>query len=176
MPEAPIFQEGPDSFTQQPLDETSEVNTVRYAAAPFGQDTEITGPAVLNLYAAIDQDETNWNVTIFDVGPYGERHVLASNWLKASHRALDEKRSTEWLPRHDHTKNVPVPAGEVVEYKIAISPFAHVFKAGHRVEIEIASMDNMPGGLHVCSHKTTAHYLYHDPQHASYLYLPVIPD
>jgi predicted acyl esterase len=176
MPEAPIFEEGPDSFTQQPLDETSDVNTVGYTTAPFGKDTEITGPSVLDLYAAIDQDETNWNVNLYDVDAYGNKLPIISNWLKASHRALDEKRSEAWLPRHDHTKNVPVPPGEIVEYKIAISPISHVFKAGHSLRVEVASMDNMPGGLHVCSSKTTTHYLHHDPAHASYLYVPVIPE
>ncbi len=61
------------------------------------------------------------------------------------------------------------------EYAIALSHLANLFRAGHRLEVEIASMDNVPGGLHICSSKTTLHEICHDPQHASYLLLPVIP-
>ena len=37
MEEAPIFNEGPDCFVQQPLDETSEVNSVKYTTEPLNQ-------------------------------------------------------------------------------------------------------------------------------------------
>ena len=60
----------------------------------------------------------------------GERDVpsslpereLTRGWLKASYRALDEKRSRPWEPFHKLTRDAiaPVKAGEVVEYRIQI--------------------------------------------------------
>src|SRR5437764_1831766 len=87
------------------------------------------------LHAAIDQEDTNWIVVLRDVGPdvsvrtarEGERDVpsslpereLTRGWLKASHRALDEKRSKPWQPLHKLTQNsiAPVKPGEEVEYQ-----------------------------------------------------------
>ncbi len=175
MTEAPIFNEGPDIFIQQPLDETSEVNSIKYSTAVFTRDVEITGPMCLYLYAAIDQEDTNWNVILWDIDQYGTKKMLTGSWLKASHRAVDESKSEPWSPWHPHTENEPVTPGKVYEYAIGLSPIANVLRAGHRVEIAIASMDNGPGGLHICSSKTTLHQIHHDPQYASYLLLPVIP-
>ena len=175
MTEAPAFDEGPDGFVQQPLDETSKVNSIKYSTTVFTRDVEITGPMAIEFYAAIDQQDTNWNVITWDVDSSGNRKMLTAGWLKASHRAVDEKRSEPWLPYHDHTRNVPVTPDEVCEYKISLSHIANVFLAGHRLEIEIASMDNGPGSLHICSSKTTLHKIFHNPEYPSHLLLPVIP-
>ncbi len=176
MEESPIFDEGPDCFVQQPLDETSEISSIKYATQAFTQDFELTGPMALYLYASIDQEDTNWQAKLFDVDEYGvKRSMLAEDWLKASHRAVDESKSEPWWPWHPHTENVPVPPGEVCEYRIGLAPKSHVFKAGHHIELQIASMDDVPGGLHICSSKTTLHKVYHNPEYPSYLLLPVIP-
>ena len=42
---------------------------LRYLTEPLPQDVLIAGPSVLNLFAAIDQDDTNWIVVLKDVGP-----------------------------------------------------------------------------------------------------------
>jgi hypothetical protein len=75
---------------------------------------------VLNLFASIDQDDTNWIVILKDVGPdvgvqtarEGERDVtpglyereLTRGWLKASHRAVDRERSLPGRPWHPLTR------------------------------------------------------------------------
>ena len=77
---------------------------------PLSEDTLMIGPIALYLYASIDQEDTNWIIILKDVGPdvsvrtarEGETEVpadlpereLTRGWLKASHRALDPKRST----------------------------------------------------------------------------------
>jgi putative CocE/NonD family hydrolase len=176
MTESARFNEGPDCFVQQPLDETSEVNSVKFSTGPFNRDVEVIGPMAVYFYAAIDQEDSNWHVSVYDIDSSGvKKALLTGGWLKSSHRAVDENHSKPWEPRHLHDKNVPVIPGEVNEYIIGLSHIANVFKAGHRLEIEIDSMDTMPGGLHVCSSKTTLHKIYHDPKYKSYLLLPVIP-
>jgi len=176
MTEPPVFGEGPDCFVQQPLDETSEVSSLKFATAPFSRDVEVIGPMALYLHASIDQTDTNWHITVSDVDPSGRKTPMPTySWLKASHRTVDAAASRPWDPRHDHTRNVPVVPGEITEYAIGLSHLANLFRAGHSIELEISSMDNMPGGLHICSSKTTLHKIHHDPQHASYLLVPVIP-
>jgi putative CocE/NonD family hydrolase len=176
MTETPLFDEGPDCFVQQPLDETSEVSSVKYTTTPFNKDTEVIGPMALYLYASIDQEDTNWHINVSDVDEQGNRSSMpTTSWLKASHRAIDESRSNPWDPRHIHTENAPVTPGKIYEYAIGLSHIANLFRTGHRLEIEISSMDNMPGGLHLCSSKTTMHKIHHNQEFASYLLLPVIP-
>ena len=102
---------------------------------PLPQDVDVVGPIALTLYAAIDQNDTNWIVVLKDVGPdvsvrtarEGERAVpqnlpereLTRGWLKASYRAVDEKRSKPWEPFHKLTRAAvaPVVPGEIVEYQ-----------------------------------------------------------
>ncbi len=165
----------PDCFVQEPLSQTSDIQSVRYTTPPLPQDMEITGPMALYLFASIDTDDTNWYVKLYDVDENGTQRELSDSWLKASHRALDESKSEPWYPWHPHTSREPLSAGKVYEYIIGLPPISNLFKAGHRIELVIASMDNVPGGMHICSSKTTLHKIYHNRTFISYLLLPVIP-
>ena len=193
----------PDAFVQMPPSQTTVIQKLRYLSEPLAQDTLIAGPAVLNLFAAIDQDDTNWIAVIKDVGPdvsvmtvrEGERELpknlpereVTRGWLKASHRALDPKRSKPWKPWHPLTRAArkPVVPGEITEYSIEIMATANLFRQGHRVCLEITSLD-LPTGVagatnaeyvpyHICSSKTVLHKVYHDANRPSHLLLPVIP-
>jgi uncharacterized protein len=193
----------PDAFVQMPPSQTTVIQKLRYLSEPLAHDTLIAGPAVLNLFAAIDQDDTNWIVVIKDVGPdvsvmtvrEGERELpknlpereVTRGWLKASHRALDPKRSKPWKPWHPLTRAArkPVVPGEITEYAIEIMATANLFRQGHRICLEITSLD-LPTGVagatnaeyvpyHICSSKTVLHTIYHDANRPSHLLLPVIP-
>jgi hypothetical protein len=180
----------PDAFVQQPPDETDDLASVQYVSERLEEDTEVTGPAACTLFAAIDQDDTNFFLSIRDVHPSGKEVELTKGFLKASHRALDEIQSKPYEPYHPHTDPMPVAPGEVIEYAIALSPMSNVFKAGHRIKLVISSMDHArarnydlaPESLgrthapwHLCSSRTTLHKIHHDSSHPSHLLLPVIP-
>ncbi len=193
----------PDVFTQMPITRTTKIERLRYMTEPLPHDVTVAGPISLTLHAAIDQEDTNWIVILKDVGPdvsvrtarEGERDVpadipereLTRGWLKASYRALDEGRSTPWKPFHKLTRDslAPVKPGEVVEYKIEILATANQFKAGHRICLEITSLD-VPTGTgamtnveyipyHICSSTTVTHRIYRDADRPSHLLLPIIP-
>jgi putative CocE/NonD family hydrolase len=193
----------PDVFTQMPLKKTMKIERLRYMTEPLAEDLTIAGPVSLTLYAAIDKAETNWIVILKDVGPdvsvvtarQGERTVpanlpereLTRGWLKASYRAIDPARSKPGEPFHKLTRSSiePVQPGEIVEYLIQILATANQFKAGHRICLEITSMD-VPTGTgamtdveyipyHVCRSETVTHSIYHDAEHSSHLLIPVIP-
>lgn len=193
----------PDVFTQMPLKKTMKVEKLRYMTEPLAHELTVVGPISLTLHAAIDKTDTNWIIVLKDVGPdvsvvtarEGERTVpidlkereLTRGWLKASYRALDQDRSTDAEPFHKLTRDAiePVMPGEIVEYKIAILATANQFKAGHRICVEISTMD-VPSGTgamtnveyipyHVCRSETVTHSIYHDADRPSHLLLPVIP-
>jgi uncharacterized protein len=194
----------PDVFTQMPLKKTMKVERLRYMTNPLSEDLTVVGPISLTLHAAIDRTDTNWIVILKDVGPdvsvvtarEGERTVradlpereLTRGWLKASYRAIDPGRSKPGEPFHKLTRDSvkPVRPGEIVEYQIQILATANQFKAGHRICLEITSMD-VPTGTgamtnveyipyHVCRSETVTHSIYHDASHPSHLLIPVIPD
>ncbi len=198
-----IAVQAPDSFVQMPPTQTNMVQRLRYLSEPLTEDLLIVGPSVLNLFAAIDQDDTNWIVSLKDVGPdvsvmsvrEGEREIpqdlpereLTRGWLKASHRAIDESRSLPGRPWHPLTREAQqkVVPGEVNEYAIEILSTANLFRQGHRICLDIMSMD-LPTGVagatnaeyvpfHICSSKTTVHNIYHDLERPSHLLLPLVP-
>jgi putative CocE/NonD family hydrolase len=187
-----------------PPTQTSRIASLRYLTDPLPHELLVAGPIVLTLYASIDQDDTNWIVILKDVGPdvsvrtvrEGERDIardlcereLSRGWLKASMRATDPVRSKPWRPWHRLTRasRQPVQPGKIEEYAIEILATANLFRRGHRVCIEITSLD-LPTGVagstnaeyipyHICSSKTTLHKIYHDAEHPSHVLLPVIPD
>jgi uncharacterized protein len=193
----------PDAFLQMPPTQTNVVQKLRYLTDPLPEDVLIAGPGVLNLFAEIDQGDTNWIIILEDVGPdvsvmsvrEGERELPKSlperevtrGWLKASHRALDPKRSKPWKPWHPLTRAArqPVVPGEINEYAIEIMATANLFRKGHRICLEITSLD-LPTGVagatnaeyvpyHICSSRTVVHKVYHDAKRPSHLLLPVIP-
>jgi len=193
----------PDTFVQMPPTHTNKIQKLRYLTDPLPDDTLVAGPISLTFYASIDQEDTNWIVVLKDVGPdvgrrtarAAEREIpdnlpekeLTRGWLKASNRAIDAERSTPAKPWHPLTRAAakPVVAGEIVEYQIDILPNANMFRRGHRICLEITSMD-LPTGTagytdveyipyHICSSKTTVHNIYHSHKYPSRLLLPVIP-
>jgi uncharacterized protein len=193
----------PDVFAQMPLSKTMKVEKLRYMTDPLPEDVLVAGPISLTLFAALDQKDTNWIVILKDIGPdvsvvtgrEGERDVpadlpereLTRGWLKASCRELDPSRSKPWAPFHRLTRDSrkDVVPGEINEYQIEILSTANQFNKGHRICIEICSLD-VPTGTgamtnveyipyHVCSSKTVVHKIYRTAEYPSSILLPIIP-
>lgn len=174
----------PDGFYQAPFTVTSDVQSLKWTTAPLLEGTEITGPAALYVHVAIDTDDTNLIAKLYDVDAQGNRQIVSSGYLKASHRELEAARSEPWRPHHPHSRSVPVPAGEVIEYAIRIYSFSNLFKAGHRIQLELMCNEPFadafsqllpPDSYHLPSGRATTHKVFRDALHHSHLLLPVIP-
>jgi uncharacterized protein len=193
----------PDTFVQMPPTQTRTIQKLRYMTDPLAEDTEVIGPISLTFYASIDQDDTNWIIILKDVGPdvsvrtarEGEVEIpanlsereLTRGWLKASYRAIDAKRTKPWKPWHRltrETQQMTVP-GEINEYQVEILSTANLFEKGHRICLEITSLDLPTGSgfgnnceyvpYHVCSSKTVVHKIYRNEEYPSHLLLPIVP-
>ena len=193
----------PDAFVQMPPTLTRDISRLRYMTEPLHEDVTIVGPSALYLWASIDQEDTNWIITLKDVGPDSfirsgaigrttfppnmPERTVATGYLKASYKWFDPKRSTisqPWRPLRKRDQK-PVVPGEINEYFIEIASSANVFGKGHRICVEIASM-NMPTGTagftnteavsyHICSSKITLHKIYRNQKYPSHILLPIIP-
>jgi predicted acyl esterase len=178
-PEA--YQPEPDCYLQQPLHLATKRDSVIYVSPPLNANLEVIGPAALNFFAAIDQDDTHWIIKLFDVAPTGAQRRLGKGFLKASHRAIDPQRSTPNEPWHPHTNPAPVKPGEIEEYNIGLGVITNMFKAGHRIKVEIESLESPRDPemqIHYHPHlncsKTVLHKVFRNKQYPSHLVLPVV--
>ena len=152
-------------------------------------DLEVTGPVVLELHASSTATDTDFIVKLSDQFPQSDEDrakglqpqsvVVSKGWLRASHREKDEARSTPLRPFYTHANPRPIEPGEVYVYEIEVMPFSNVFKAGHRIRLEIVNGDS-PLTDAIFTHQ----YLYykvgtdtieHNTAHPSRLLLPVVP-
>jgi predicted acyl esterase len=115
-----------------------------------------------------------------DAGPGGAETRLGKGYLKASHRALDPAKSTDYAPFHLHTKAEPVPPGEILEYNLSLGVITNVFLPGHRIKLTMESMESprdpemqIHYHPHLCSARTTLHKIYRNREYQSHLVLPV---
>ncbi len=182
--EEPGWNERSDSFTNVVgLQPGGKVPSLRYATEALGEDSEVTGPIALYLYASITSSDANWIVEINDVDPDGSERRISIGWLRASHRECDEAKSRPYKPFHPHTRAAPVELGKVCRYAIEICDTSHVFKAGHRIQLLVKAQDAPWEGTsyvyrlsnHLSPSRETRHTIHHTQEYPSHLLLPVIP-
>jgi predicted acyl esterase len=179
--EPELLQPDPDCFLQQPLHLSNKRDSVKYTSPALPADLEVIGPAAFNLFASIDQDDTNWIVKLSDLAPTGMERPVSKGFLKASHRALDTARSKPYAPYHLHTSVDPINPGEITEYSVDMGNVVNVFRAGHRIKLEIESLESprdpeiqIHYHPHLNSSKTTLHKIFRNKEYQSHLVLPVI--
>lgn len=126
-------------------------HSLSFTSAPLTEDLVALGPASLDLWLASTAQDTDLQVTVTEVrqdsagsGASTETFVQ-QGWLRASHRALDEGRSTETFPVHTHREQDSQPLGAGPnQTRIEILPFGHVFRAGSRLKITIDAPPRVP--------------------------------
>jgi predicted acyl esterase len=158
---------------------------VTFTSPLLTQDMEVTGPVLLKLWGSSTAKDTHFLVKVMDMGPVppevagalktldlsSPARMVTMGWLKASHRALDAARSTPLAPYHTHENPQPLEPGKVYEYDIEVWPTCWLFKAGHRIRLDITSFDL---GHHI-GHLRGTDTFYHDASKPSHLVLPVVP-
>jgi putative CocE/NonD family hydrolase len=142
-----------------------------YTTPAFAQNTEVTGPVSLDLFASTSTKDTDFTAKLVDVWPNGYAQNLTEGILRLRYR-----NSTE---RPELAK-----PGEVYHLTIDLWATSNVFLAGHRLRLEISS-SNFPRfdrNLNTGETQATAtkmqpatNTIYHDKEHPSALVLPLIP-
>jgi uncharacterized protein len=175
-----VTEAHPEGFFQAPLTIADRVEKLSWATAPFETATSIHGVGAAHVYAAIDQDDTNFILRLWDEAPGGKRQLVTTGFLKASHRELDA-RSSAGSPYHPHTRSVPVEVGAINEYVIRLYPFANTFRAGHKLVLELMCNEPLvdehnsllpPDAYHLPVGRPVTHTIYRDAAHPSRLVLP----
>ncbi len=154
---------------------------VVFETPTLDEDVVMIGPASADLWIRSTADEADLEVTITEIRPDGQEMYVQSGWLRASHRKIDESKSTELRPVHTHLEEdfTPLVPGEWTFARVEIFPFAHVFRAGSSIRVAIDD----PGGtraewsfiLHDYGGEEVTHAVGHSSEHASSIVLPVVP-
>jgi putative CocE/NonD family hydrolase len=152
-----------------------------FASDPLPSNVTVLGSGSVDLWIQSTASDTDLEVTLTELRPDGHERYVQSGWLRASHRALDEERSTELLPRHTHLEADAqvLPAGEFVLVRVELLPVGHAFRAGSRVRISVET----PGGnrplwtFHTLqTNLPTLNWVAHSRGHPSRLVLAVVSD
>ena len=183
---------------------------VTFISEPVENETEITGPLAARLFVSSSTSDADLFL-VFRVFTPDSREVvfmgaidphtpIAQGWLRASHRKLDAKLSTECRPYHTHDVQEKLTPGKAAQLDIELWPTSIVVPAGHRLALTVrgrdyewqkstgARLSNFKNELRGCGPflhddprdrpasifegRTTLHL---KPESPSYLLLPVIP-
>ncbi len=150
----------------------SRADVLCYTSAILEHDLEVTGPLSLVLYVRSSAPDTDFTGKLVDVYPDGRALLVTDGILRLRYRA---GFSSQQL----------LSPGEVQRIEIDLVATANVFRAGHRLRLEVSS-SNFPrfdrntntGG--VIAEESAADFIVaentvlHDGAHPSHLVLPVI--
>lgn len=159
----------PGPLDQSHVEQRSDV--LCYTTEPLADDLEVTGPVQLHLFASTSAVDTDFVAKIVDVHPSGAAYNVAEGIVRARYR------NGVFAP-------APVTPGEVNEYVIDLAHTSIVFRAGHRLRLDVTSSNfpafdrNMNTGHRFGEDREgviATQTVCHDDSHASYLELPVIP-
>ncbi len=166
---SPEYRPGP--FDQTPVEMRADV--LVYSTPALEQDMEVTGPITVHLWAASSAPDTDFVARLVDVHPNGYAQNLTDGIIRARYRNFAQGEAPSLIE-----------PGTAYEYVIDLWATSNVFKAGHRIRLDVTSSnfprwDRNPNTGHdfgaddelAVAHQT----ILHDRQHPSYIMLPIVP-
>jgi len=158
---------GPDDYAA--IERRDDV--LVYVTEPLTEDIEVTGPIRVDLYASSSAPDTDFMAKLVDIWPTGFTQRLSDGMVRARFR--------EGM----HNPSLIEP-GKIYHYSMDCWNTAQVFKAGHRIGLEISSSAfpkydrnlNTGAPLGFTMEMVVAEQrIYHDEGHPSAIILPLIP-
>ena len=157
------------AYDQRPIEARPDV--LVYSTPALEQDTEVTGPIVVTLYASSSAVDTDFTAKLVDVEPCGCARNLTDGIIRARYRK----------PRHPASLIEP---GQVYKYTIDVWATSNLFKKGHSIRLEISSsnfprFDRNPNTGGPIGAETTLvpalQTVHHSDGYPSHVTLPVVP-
>jgi putative CocE/NonD family hydrolase len=155
------------SYDQRGIEARADV--LVYTSAPLDEDTEVTGFVRAKLFVSSDAKDTDFTVKLVDVHPDGSAWNVDDTILRARYR-------------EGYDRQVFMEEGEVYELDPTAMSTSYVFKAGHRIRVEVASSKfpqymrnlNTGGNNYDETEGVTAHNtVHHSSEYPSRIILPV---
>jgi len=149
QPDGTLADGAPDAATALPFEAMGEGLT--FLATPVEAETEVTGPVAATLFVSSSTVDADLFCVLRAFAPDGSEvtfqgaidpHTpIAQGWLRASHRALDPQRSTDYRPFHPHDRAEPLELGAVVRLEVELWPTSIVLPAGYRLGLSVLGRD-----------------------------------
>lgn len=187
----PVIDEAQCSYASTP--EAEGPGSCQFSHT-FTETTELTGNTKLKLwmsspetddmdiFVAIQKLDRDGNIVPFPFcAQFGDGPV-ALGWLRASHRELDEQKSTPYQPVLAHQRELKLKQGEIIPLEIEIWPSSTRFEAGETLQLVVQGKDiNDYPRPNVCFRhedlmNVGSHIIHAGGQYDSHLLIPVIPD
>ena len=161
-------------YSRVPMDRRQveqRADVLVYSTPPLESDVEVTGPLAVTLWVTSDARDTDFTGTLVDVFPDGTARALGDGILRARYR--EGKAAAKLLT-----------PGEPTEITIDLGATSNLFRAGHRIRLEVSSsnfprFDRNPntGGVFGEDREVrrAAQSILHDAAHPSRLILPIVP-
>ncbi len=164
-----------------------------FTSAPLDRDLEVTGPVTATIFAESSATDTDFTAALIDLHPDGRAILLTDGICRARFRAAaagwttgDLKNGTgPYDALYDPSfKPELMTPGTPYEFKIDMWATSNLFKAGHRIRVEISSSNfprydrnlNTGGRVGFDTARRVAHQtVFHDAARPSRVTLPVIP-
>jgi putative CocE/NonD family hydrolase len=179
----------PDRFTYDPLNPVQTVggnsaglasdqrevakrsDILVYTSDALTASKAIIGKVSVRFWAATSAVDTDFTAKLVDVHPDGYAHNVVDNIVRAKFR-----KGSKLAPE-------PITPGQAAEYQLDIGYTATMFKAGHKIRLEISSSNfphyarNLNNGDPEGSSQpvVASQTIYHSTQMPSTLTLPVVP-
>lgn len=166
---------GPE-FPSGPMDQRAieaRTDVLLFTSEPLERDVEVTGPLEVRLWAASSAPDTDFVARLCDVYPDGCSINLTDGIIRARYRNRDRGESPSCIE-----------PGLPYEYEIKLWSTSNVFKAGHRIRLQVTSSsfprwDRNPNTGHrfgADAEITVAHQtVFHDHDRRSCIVLPIVP-
>ena len=157
------------AYDQNEVEERQDV--LVYSTPPLERDTEVTGPVTVTLWASTSATDTDFTAKLVDVCENGCARNLTDGIIRARYR---DSMSNPTL----------LEPGRPYCYDIDLWATSNVFKAGHRIRLEISSsnfprFDRNTNTGNIIAEDTdlrpALQTIFHDGQQASYISLAIVP-
>jgi putative CocE/NonD family hydrolase len=142
-----------------------------YSGEVLQRDVEITGKILATLYASSTAIDTDFTAKLVDLFPSGYAQILEEGIIRARYRNSFKNQEL-------------IAPGQIYKYAIDLWSISHVFKKGHRIQVEISSSnfpkyDRNPNTGHKFGEdaelRRAEQTVYHTNEYPSQIILPTVP-
>ena len=148
-----------------------------FQTPPLAEDIEVTGAMTVNLWISSSAIDTDFTAKLIDVYSSNEDYPAGYHM-----NLVDSIIRTRYREGWEEAKLME--PGEVYQVQIALPPTCNLFKAGHRIRVDISSSNfprfdinpntGEPMGRH--THTVVAqNTVYLDRNRPSHIVLPIVP-
>ena len=155
----------------------NETGVLSYRTEPMADDVTILGFSQLTFHMSSERTDTDVMVVLHDIDEQGNTLYLTRDFLRASLRAIDPKRSNAEETVRSFAKSEPLTPGQIYEMKLSVPPLGHVLRKGHRLELAIMAPSHIgqPNWGFMILDLPGRNTVYHSAQYPSSLTLTTLP-